>query len=94
MSDPKQWPTSIDQAVGVLIALLPEEEKATIADMSRKDLIGLHIGLGAWIRNNFGLWSGNRALLNAVGTSDADAASGAIIEALWQRLREEVPKIQ
>ena len=47
----KQWPATIDEAVGVVIAALPEAEAAKIAAMPEADLINLHFGLGMWIRN-------------------------------------------
>ncbi len=89
----KAWPATIDEAVGVVIATLADEEKATISAMSESELIGLHMGLGAWIRNNFGLWSGNGLLLESTGEPNADDASMAIIVAVWRRLREDVPKV-
>lgn len=93
MSDKLQWPETVDQAVGVLLGLLPEGEKAKIAAMSQDDLVALHLGLGIWIRNNLGLWSENRALLESARAQNPDDASAVIIEALWQRLREETPKV-
>ncbi|WP_434735421.1 DUF6794 domain-containing protein [Candidatus Accumulibacter necessarius] len=48
---------------------------ATIAAMAKSELIGLHFGSGAWIRNNPGLWKGNGALLEAAGGADANDAS-------------------
>jgi hypothetical protein len=50
--EPKQWPATIDEAVGVVIASLSDEDKAAIAAMAESELIGLHFGLGTWIRNN------------------------------------------
>lgn len=93
MSNTKEWPGTVDQAVGVLLGLLPDGEKARIAAMSPNDLITLHFGLGMWIRNNLGLWSENHALLESTGAHNPDDASGLIIEALWRRLREETPKV-
>lgn len=93
MSDMNEWPQTVDQAVGVLLGLLPDDEKAKIAAMSQDDLIALHFGLGMWIRNNLGLWSENRALLESTAMHNPDDASGVIIEALWRRLREETPKV-
>jgi len=87
----KQWPTTIDEAVGVVIASLSDEDKAPLAAMAESELIGLHFGLGAWSRNNLGLWNGNRALLESTG--EADDASMVIVAALWKRLREMVPKV-
>ena len=93
MSDKLQWPETVDQAVGVLLGLLPDGEKAKIAATSQDDLIALHLGLGMWIRNNLGLWSENSALLESARAQNPDDASAVIIEALWQRLREETPKV-
>ena len=89
----KEWPATIDEAVGVVIATLPDNDKATIAALSKSELIGLHFGLGLWIRNNLGLWKGNRSLLESTGAPNADDASMAIIEDVWRRLREMVPKV-
>lgn len=89
----KQWPVTIDEAVGVVIASLSDEEKATISAMSESKLIGLHMSLGAWIRNNFGLWLGNRPLLESTGEPNTDDTSMAIIVAVWRRLREMVTKV-
>lgn len=89
----KQFPATIDEAVGVVIATLSDDDKTTIAAMAEADLIGLHFGLGTWIRNNLGLWSENGPLLESAGALDPDDASQVIIEALWRRLREDVPKV-
>lgn len=91
--EPKRWPATIDEAVGVVIATLSDEDKAAIAAMAESDLIGLHFGLGAWIRNNLGLWKGNRALLESTGATDADDASMLIVAAVWERVREMLPKV-
>ena len=92
MNDKLQWPETVDQAVGVLLGLLPDGEKAKIAAMSQ-DLVALHLGLGMWIRNNLGLWSENSALLESARAQNADDASVVIIEALWRWLREATPKV-
>ncbi|MQM31490.1 MAG: hypothetical protein CRU78_13590 [Candidatus Accumulibacter phosphatis] len=93
----KKLPVTIDEAVGVVIATLSDDDKAKIAAMSEPDLIGLHFGLGTWIRNNLGLWKGNDQLMRAIGDSGEsihpDDASMVIIEAVWRRLREDVPKV-
>ena len=93
MSDKLQWPETVDQAVGVLLRLLPDGEKAKIAAMSQDDSVALHLGLGMWIRNNLGLWSEKSALLESARAQNPDDASVVIIEALWRRLREETPKV-
>lgn len=77
----------------MVIATLSDEDRAAIAAMAESDLIGLHFALGAWIRNNLGLWQVNRALLEATGEANADDASMVIVEAVWRRVREMVPKV-
>jgi hypothetical protein len=94
----KKWPVTLDEAVGVILVALPEEEAAKIAAMPESDLIQLHFGLGMWIRNNLGLWQGNDALMQAIseheyGGVHPDDVSMLIITALWQRLREMAPKV-
>lgn len=81
---PKQFPETIDEAVGVVIAALSEEEKARMVAMAQSELRGLHFGLGMWIRNHLGLWKGNDKLMLAIGRGDEsiapDDASMVIIE--------------
>ena len=93
----KQFPATIDEAVGVVIATLSDDDKARIASMAEPDLAGLHVGLGVWIRNNLGLWRGNDKLMDCIGEGDSsmhpDDASMVIIGAMWERLREMVPKV-
>jgi uncharacterized protein DUF6794 len=93
MSDKMQWPKTVDQAVGVLLGLLPDDEKAKIAALSQDDLVALQLGLGMWIRTNLGLWSTNSALLESTRAQNPDDASAVIIEALWHRLQEDTPKV-
>ncbi len=96
MGDAEQapWPTSVDEAVDRLLADMQDEDTAALRAMSEDDLIDLHFGLGMYIRNAFGLWQGNKALLASCaeaeggsGFIDPDDASGVIIEALWRRVR-------
>ena len=94
----KQWPATIDEAVGVVIAALSHEERASIAAMSKSDLIGQHTGLRLWIRNNLGLWQDNAPLMEDARGRDplirhSDSLSTMITEAVWNRLREMLPKV-
>jgi hypothetical protein len=88
-----KFPTTIDAAVRALLGLVPAEELEKITRMSEGDLINLHLGLGQWIRNNFGLWRENQGLMQATGASEPDDASGVIVKALWQRLQDDLPKV-
>jgi hypothetical protein len=90
----QEWPATVDVAVGVLLRLLPDGELERITNMEKEDLSIMHSGLGLWIREDFGLLQGNQALIESAGGTNADDASAVIIEALWQRLKENVPKLQ
>jgi hypothetical protein len=48
-----------------LLRLTPVEAKKEIAEMDEAKLRWLHFGFGMYIRNNFGLWQGNNALLQS-----------------------------
>lgn len=87
------YPASIEAAVRLLQSMVPPEELVKITQMEEGDLIGLHFGLGMWIRNNFGLWKGNKALLLETGKRHPDDASEVIITALWRTLRDGLPKV-
>jgi len=45
----------------------------------------MHFTAGSEIRNALGLWTGNRELLDDVGTDHPDDAAAVIIHALWKR---------
>lgn len=87
---PKQ-PKNLQEAVETLLGILPSESIDEIKKMKEADLIGTHFGLGLYIRNGFGLWRDNYALLESCGGRDMhpDAASGVIIHALWKSLRKQ-----
>lgn len=89
----KKWPKTVEEAVEQLLSLMSEEEKQCLRKTPKKDLIMFHFSLGLYIRNNFGLWQGNRELLQSISKSDfpfvhPDDASSVIIEELWKRLRQ------
>ena len=93
----KQWPTTIDEAVSVVIAMLPDEDRSSIAAMPESELMGMHFGLGMWIRNNLGLWQDHGALMQSVRNhnpgAQPDDVSTMIIENVWKRLRDMEPKV-
>ena len=93
----KSLPTTLDEAVGVILAMLDDKDLSEIAQMPFDDLIDLHFGLGMWIRNNLGLWKADSALMKAIQAQtpgiSPDDASMIIIKALWHRLQETKPKV-
>ena len=85
------WPATLDEAVNKLISKLTLKDKTLIAKMSEDELTGLHPTLGAYIRERFGLWSGNKLLMQSCRIESGeeiseDEASAVIIRELWKRL--------
>lgn len=92
-NDKDVFPSTVGAAVRLLQGLVPEVEQSKIAVMQEDELTALHFGLGQWVRNHLGLWCDNPALLKSTGETNADDASGAIIRAFWQTLRDGLPKV-
>jgi hypothetical protein len=84
---PGEFPKTVVDAVEWLAAVLNDQELADIAALDRDDLVGLHFGLGTYVRNSLQVWS-NRPLMEDAGASHEDDVSAVIIEALWRKLRE------
>jgi hypothetical protein len=83
----KQWPETIADAIRVLDAVLPDSAKDEIRAIALEDLHVLHQGLGTFIRNEFGLWAGNDALITTTLEIDPDLASMTIIREFWDHLQ-------
>jgi hypothetical protein len=96
MSDNENpYPRTVDEAVERLHADISLNDEILLATMTEDDLTDFHFSLGHHIRNEFGLWSGNDALLKScriiAGRDDlhVDDASCVIIKSLWVRLKKE-----
>lgn len=93
------WPQTVDEAVERILRGMSAEDKERLRSTPKDDLILFHFGWGTGIRNEFGLWGGNEALMASCAEAKGygadpeflhpDDASGVIIEAVWQRLQEE-----
>jgi hypothetical protein len=87
-------PKTVDESVKRLISELSLKDKTTIANMAEIELSVLHNSIGEYIRNEFGLWTGNKELMTSCRffakrdkVSENDASS-IIIKELWKKLRE------
>jgi len=80
-------PKTVDEAVDKLIQITSKSDLDYIKRLAEKDLILLHHSLWRWIRNNYGLWSGNPELQTDTKENHPDDASFVIIEAIWKKLR-------
>jgi hypothetical protein len=80
------WPKTVEAAADFLIKHTSTEEKLYLKSIPKRDLIQFHHSMGQWIRNEFGLWRGNKQLLADAGTEHPDDASGVIIDRIWEKL--------
>jgi hypothetical protein len=89
-----QYPKSVAEAVEVLHANMGLNDEILLATMNEEDLIDAHLALGHQIRHEFGLWTGNIALLEScrIIADDKnlpiDDASMLIIKALWDKVKQ------
>lgn len=60
---PSTPPKTVEEAVDRLVDELSLKDRTTIANIAEVELNLLHINLGEYIRNEFGLWSGNDDLM-------------------------------
>lgn len=87
---PDTWPTTLEAVVADIVSALGEEDKKYLREIERDDLIQFHHGWGTGIRNHFGLWRDNHALIeSACGRPcHPDTASMIIIEKVWESVRD------
>ena len=59
-------------------------------------MIEYHMGLGLWLRNNWGLWHESRLAryFDQLGIYHADDMSGLILETFWCKLHDQPFKIE
>ena len=90
---PSEPPKTVEEAVDRLIGEISLKDRTTISNLAEDELVSLRINLGEYIRNEFGIWSGNKDLMTScckivqMDKIHEDTASTIIIEELWRRLR-------
>lgn len=86
-----KWPITVKATVVDLLSTMSAESKETVRKTKKDALIKFHHGWGTGIRNHYGLWRGNIALIeDACGKPcHPDDASMVIIEAVWKALKDE-----
>lgn len=85
------WPKTRKEAVDRVLSEMSEKDQETLRNTSKDELVRYHFGLGLGIRNDFGMWKGNNALLKDCGASIPDDASMMIIRDAWRRLQPPSP---
>ena len=88
-------PLTVEEAVDRLHANISlNDEIRLAATLAEEDLTDFHFSLGHHIRNEFGLWSGNDALLESCRIISGDKnlhvddASMLIVKALWEKVKK------
>ena len=79
-------PRTVREAVHWLGSALSQGTLAALRRTPEEDVIDPHVGVGADLRNRFGLHHDHPALLTDCRTLDPDAASLVILRALWRQL--------
>jgi uncharacterized protein DUF6794 len=86
----KGWPKTVDEAAQRLHNRLSPEDLDWIRTNPKNVVTTeLHLPYGTSLRNEFGLWGPNRALLKSCKTDDAEECSYIIFSALWEKVRSE-----
>jgi hypothetical protein len=94
MRNPSKRPQTLDDAVDRLFAELPFRERTKIGNMAKEDLQTLHPTFMPHIRDDFGLWDDNAALLASCRTVakdpqlHQDEAGPLIVRKLWEKLQK------
>jgi hypothetical protein len=89
----EELPHSVEEAIERLIDALQLKDRARIANMQPEELDHLRTGLGDFIKEKFGLYSDNTALLQSCADLGRlnrplpDEACAVILRALWKELK-------
>lgn len=84
-----EWPKTLNEAVKVCLLTMTTKDKKTVKNTSEENLIVFHMGWAVNMRNAFGMWESNTALLESCGASNPDDASMVIVEAVWKELNHQ-----
>jgi len=86
LSPRSEWPHNLKEAIIKLKKEIGEPTVSEIKQMSKKEFDASFISLGQYIRNQFGLWRGNKELLLDVDSNnpEPDHVSGIIIDKLYE----------
>src|ERR1043165_5754617 len=89
-SDLKYKPKTLDEAVLQLEKTHHDTTKQKIRAMTEDQFIGnSHMGLGMWVRNNWGLWAGGELskYFKSIGIFHPDDMSGIILTSFYRQLK-------
>ena len=86
-------PRTVDEAVDLVMGDLDLKLRVVIAKMDIDELLYAHSNLHTYFKNAFGLWNGNKELIESCRrlsiepVEDANDATAVLMAVLWNRLR-------
>jgi hypothetical protein len=88
-------PANLDDCFSELQKMLRPDFLTEFKNKGERELPEYHMGLGMWLRNNWGLWRGSRLskYFNQLGIFHPDDMSGIIIETFWSKLNNKPQKL-
>ncbi len=86
---PGYVPIDLDDAHRELLRMLSNDDVDKIRRAGDDEAATFHMGLGLWIRNNWGLWGGSRLAVhfNGLGVRHPDDMSGIILGSFRYKLQ-------
>jgi hypothetical protein len=89
-------PTDLEDAFNELKKMLHPDLLKEMKEGSERDVVGYHMSLGLWMRNNWGLWGGSRLskYFNGIGIFHPDDMSGIILYSFWRHLNAQPIKLE
>lgn len=88
----KYKPANLEKAVIQLTKILSDTTQQKILSMTEEEFLrGSHLGLGMWIRNNWGLWRVGKLAkeFNTKGIFHPDDMSGIILKCYYRQLHNQ-----
>jgi len=89
-------PVNLEEAVEQLKIIHHDSTKQKILAMTEDEFMaGAHMGLGMWMRNNWGLWKGKELVdyFNSIGIYHPDDMSGIILTSYYRELHRQEWKV-
>jgi hypothetical protein len=84
-------PSSLEDSFQELKRMLNPELIKKMQQNPEEQMAEYHMGLGLWMRNNWGLWRGSRlkTYFNGIGIFHPDDMSGIILDSFWRYLNSK-----
>jgi hypothetical protein len=96
LAERSEWPSTLDEAHARLDRILKSQQITQIRRTPYKDIDRYHRSLGAWIRNEMGLWRNGPIMTEFAnaGIGHPDDVSTIIIRTYWRKLNGQSSTIQ